>query len=260
MALAAIAGLLIGSFLNVCIYRLPRDLSVMAPRSFCPECGVQIGWYDNIPLVSYVLLRGRCRKCGQKIGGRYVAVELMTAGLFALVAYEYSLTAFAAKWLVWEAMMVVLFWTDVEEQILPDELTIGGSILGLIIAWFVPVPGPLAQTLFPGWSVRARSFFSLGSGIGFLAIPMWSLGYVYEKVRGREGLGLGDVKLLILMSIFLGFEKTLLATMLGAIGGSIIGVVYCLIARKKLSETHLPFGSFLCAGAAAMPLLNRLTS
>ncbi len=255
---AGFAGLLIGSFLNVCIYRIPRDLSVVAPRSFCPECGAPIAWFDNIPVLSYFLLRGRCRKCGKKIGIRYPAVEILTGALFALIAYRYAFSPFAGKWLLWEALMIVLFWTDLEEKILPDELTIGGSVAGLIIACFVPVPSGFAQTFFPGWRRISRSFLSIGLGICLLALPMWFLGFVYEKVRGREGLGFGDVKLLLLMSTFLGFENTLFATMLGAVGGSVIGIAYCLITRTKLSEMQLPFGSFLSAGGAIVPILYRL--
>ena len=257
---AGIAGLLIGSFLNVCIYRIPRDISVVAPRSFCPECGAQIAWFDNLPLLSYAVLRGRCRKCLQKIGIRYPAVEFSTGVLFALIAYRYAFSPSAGKWFLWEAMMMVLFWTDFEEQILPDELTIGGSVAGLIIACFVPVPSGFASTFFPGWRRISRSFLSIGLGICLLVLPMWFLGFLYEKVRGREGLGFGDVKLMILMSTFLGFENTLFATMLGAVGGSLIGVAYGLLTRKKLSEMQLPFGSFLCVGGAIMPILYRLAS
>lgn len=255
---AALAGLLIGSFLNVCIYRIPRDLSIVAPRSFCTECGKQIAWYDNIPVFSYVALRAKCRHCGQKIGIRYPVVELTTAVLFACVAYRYGFTPVAGKWALWEAMLVVLFWTDMEEQILPDELTLGGSVLGLVIACFIPVPGALLLALFPAWKPIWRSMLEIGLGIALLAFPMWLLGFLYEKVRHREGLGFGDVKLVVLMSTFLGFENCVFATMLGAIGGSLIGVVYCLVTRRKMSETHLPFGSFLCAGAAIVPIIYHL--
>lgn len=255
---AAITGLLIGSFLNVCIYRIPRDVSVVAPRSFCPECGKQIAWYDNIPVFSYFALRGKCRNCDQKIGFRYLLVEVFTAALFACIAYRYGLTAAAGKWVLWETILIVLFWTDLEEQILPDELTLGGSIAGVIIACFIPITGTLGQALFPAWRPVWKSLFDIGLGIALLALPMWFLGFLYEKIRHREGLGFGDVKLLILMSAFLGFENCLVATMVGAIGGSIIGAVYCLVTRKKMSETHLPFGTFLCAGAAIMPIIYRL--
>lgn len=252
---AVLAGLLIGSFLNVCIYRIPRDISVVAPRSFCPECGVGVAWFDNIPLVSYAVLRGRCRNCGRKIGWRYPAAEAMTAVLFGVVAYRYGWTPVAAKWLLWEAIIVVLFWTDFEEQLLPDELTIGGSVVGLILAFFIAVPGQLAAILLPGWKL-GRSFLSIGMGIGLLALPMWVLALLYQKLRGREGLGFGDVKLLVLMSMFMGFEMSLFATMLGAVGGSVLGIIYCAATRRKLAETELPFGSFLCAGAAVVPLLS----
>jgi leader peptidase (prepilin peptidase)/N-methyltransferase len=255
---AAILGLLVGSFLNVCIYRIPRDISVVAPRSFCPECGVQISWFDNIPVLSYFLLRGRCRKCGQRIGARYPFVEIITATLFIVVAYRYGIAPAAGKWLLWEAILVVLFWTDLEEQILPDELTLGGAIAGIVIACFLPVQGLFVETLFPGWKPLWRSLIDIGLGIAVLAVPMWLLGIAYEKVRKREGLGFGDVKLLVLMSTFLGFENSLLATMIGAVGGSVVGVAYCLTTRRKLSETHLPFGSFLCAGAGIVPLIYRL--
>ncbi|HZS53644.1 MAG TPA: prepilin peptidase [Bryobacteraceae bacterium] len=257
--IATLLGLLVGSFLNVCIYRIPRDISVIAPRSFCPECGTQISWFDNIPIISYSWLRGKCRKCGQRIGFRYPLVEITTAALFAIVASRYTVTAVAGKWLLWEAVLVVLFWTDLEEQILPDELTLGGSVAGIALACFLPVHGLFVDTLFPGWKPLWRSFFDIALGIAVLAIPMWLLGIAYEKVRKREGLGFGDVKLLVLMSTFLGFENTLLATTIGAVGGSVIGVTYCLATRRKLSETHLPFGSFLCAGAGIVPLIYRLT-
>ncbi len=144
---AAAFGLLFGSFLNVCIYRIARDLSVVAPRSFCPECGVSIAWYDNIPVLSYAILRGRCRHCAKAIGLRYPAVELMTAALFAAIAIRYGWNLAAFKWMIFEAVMVVLFWTDLEERILPDELTIGGAILGLLFAVFVTVPGIFGELL-----------------------------------------------------------------------------------------------------------------
>ena len=255
---AALFGLLVGSFLNVCIYRIPRDISVVAPRSFCPECGNPISWFDNVPVLSYALLGGNCRSCGKRIGLRYPIVEVLTAIVFALIAYRYGLTAIAGKWLIWQAILVVLFWTDLEEQILPDELTLGGSGVGLILACFVPVPGALVDTFFPAWKPIWRSLLDVGLGIVLLAFAMWLLGFLYQKLRRREGLGFGDVKLLILMSTFLGFENSVFATMLGAVGGSVIGIAYCLVKRKKLSETELPFGSFLCAGAAIVPIIHKI--
>lgn len=254
----AILGLLIGSFLNVCIYRIPRDISVVAPRSFCPECGAAIGWFDNIPLVSYFVLRGRCRPCGKAIGIRYPAVEAITATLFGLIAYRYGWRPVAAKWLLWEAILVVLFWTDFEEQILPDELTLGGSALGIAIACFIPVLGVLVDSLFPAWRPIWRSLLDVGLGVILLAAPIWLLGLLYEKIRRREGLGFGDVKLLVLFSTFLGFENGIFATMLGAVAGSVIGLIWCVATDRKLSESALPFGSFLCVGGAVIPVIFRL--
>ncbi|MBV9763603.1 MAG: prepilin peptidase, partial [Acidobacteriaceae bacterium] len=134
VAIATIVGLVTGSFLNVCIYRIPRDVSIVFPRSFCVECGKQISWYDNVPLLSYALLHGRCRFCRKPIELRYPIVELMTAVVFIAIAIRYGWSVAALKWAVFEATLIVLFWTDLEERILPDELTLGGFAAGLIFA------------------------------------------------------------------------------------------------------------------------------
>ena len=257
---AGVCGLVLGSFLNVCIYRLPRDMSVVAPRSFCPECGVQIRWYDNVPLLSYAALRGKCRACGKGIALSYPLVELATAALFAAVAYRYGWSLTALKWMIFEAIMVVLFWTDLEEKILPDEFTLGGTAVGLVLAIFVMVPGTFTAILLPAWNPVRRSLLNASLGAGLLAGPMWLMGLLYEKVRKREGLGFGDVKLLLLFGVFLGLESGLMALLIGAVAGAVIGLIYIAAAHKKFSENELPFGSFLCAGAAFVPLLSRLGS
>ena len=253
---AGLCGLLLGSFLNVCIYRLPRDMSVIAPRSFCPECGAQIAWYDNLPLGSYSILRGRCRHCAKRIGLRYPIVELTTAILFAVIAARHGWTLPALKWMTFEAILITLFWTDFEEQILPDEFTLGGTLAGLIFAAFVKVPGVFGPLFFPQWKPLAQSYFNAALGIIMLAGPLWLLGAVYARVRKREGLGFGDVKLLMLFAVFLGLENGLKALLIGAIAGSVFGLGYIWVTRKKASETALPFGSFLCAGAAVVGLLS----
>lgn len=255
---AAIAGLLVGSFLNVCIYRIPRDLSVVAPRSFCPECGASIVWYDNVPMLSYTLLKGRCRVCAKRIGFRYPVVELTTAILFAAAALRYGWSLAALKWMLFEAMLVVLFWTDFEEQILPDEFTLGGTLAGLILAPLVSVPGIFGEMFFPAWKPPAQSLFNAAIGAVFLAVPLWLFGVLYARWRQREGLGLGDVKLLALFGVFLGLENGLYAMLIGTVAGSVIGLIYVFSTRRKFSETELPFGSFLCVGAALIPLLSRL--
>jgi leader peptidase (prepilin peptidase) / N-methyltransferase len=255
---AGVFGLVLGSFLNVSIYRIPRDLSVLRPRSFCPECGKQIAWYDNVPLLSYVMLSGRCRSCEKRIGLRYPIVELTTAVLFALVAVRYGWTWVALKWVIFEAMLVVLFCTDLEEQILPDEFTLGGTLVGLILAIFVMVPSMFGEMFFPAWSPAATSEFNAALGAVLLAGPIWLIGAVYAWVRKRQGLGFGDVKLLMLFGVFLGLENGLFALLVGTVAGSVIGLIYVFAARKKVSQTELPFGSFLCIGAGIIPLLSRM--
>jgi leader peptidase (prepilin peptidase)/N-methyltransferase len=252
VAMAALFGLLIGSFVNVCIYRLPRDLSVVAPRSFCPECGRQIAWYDNLPVLSYAVLRGRCRHCAKGISTRYLVVELTTAALFALTAYRYGPTLSAVKWCIFGAIMVALFWTDLEERILPDELTLGGAAAGLALSIAVPVPG----MFFSHWGRWARSTAdALIAGMA-LSLPIWGLGSLYGRIRKREALGRGDVKLLATIGVFLGLEDGLLALLLGAVAGSVVGLAYIFWTRKDAASYELPFGSFLCLGAIAVPLIR----
>lgn len=257
VALAALAGLLIGSFLNVCIYRIPRDLSIVKPRSFCPECGIEIAWYDNIPLLSYFVLRGRCRGCAQKIPLSYPLVEVTTALLFTAVAFEYGWTPAALKWCIFEALLVALFWIDLEERILPDELTLGGIATGLIFAAVVAVPSAAGDLLRPAAKPVLKSLLSVAVAAIVLVAPIWALAKVYALVRKREGLGGGDVKLLLLISVFLGLERGLFAMLVGALGGTIIGGTYMLATRRNPATYELPFGTFLCGGAALAPLLTR---
>jgi leader peptidase (prepilin peptidase) / N-methyltransferase len=257
-AVAGVFGLLFGSFLNVCIYRIPRDLSVIAPRSFCPECGHAISWYDNVPLLSYAMLAGRCRACRKRIGLRYPIVELSTAILFGAIAIRYGWSIVALKWALFEAIVIALFWTDIEERILPDELTLGGALAGVVLAFFIRVPGQLGQLFLPASSAVWQSLLNSALGAAVLAGPIWMLGLIYARVRGREGLGFGDVKLLVLLGVFLGLENGLVALLIGVVSGSVIGIAYIWLAGKKASTYELPFGSFLCAGAALAPLMNKL--
>jgi len=148
--LASLAGLLIGSFLNVCVYRLPRDLSVVRPRSHCPACEKQIAWYDNIPVMSYLILGGKCRHCGERISLRYPLVELATAAAFALCVAKLGLTWPAAKFALLSAILIMLTATDLEERILPDEFTLGGTVLGIALSGLVPLPPGIVSFLLFG--------------------------------------------------------------------------------------------------------------
>ncbi len=254
--LATILGLVLGSFLNVCIYRLPRDLSVVTPRSFCPECGAQISWRDNIPLISYLALRGRCRRCREPIGIRYLLVEATTAALFALTVAKFGATAPALKWLIFQALIIVLFWTDLEERLLPDEITIGGAVLGLLFSAFIPLHSAIGDLLLANLGWRQRSVVNAVLGALIFTIPIWGVARIWERFRKREVLALGDVKLLLLMGVFLGIDDNLVACLIGSIIGSILGVAYILWTRKGWTY-ELPFGSFLCIGAVIAPLISR---
>lgn len=248
--IAFIAGLLIGSFLNVCIYRLPRDLSVVRPsRSFCPACQHQIAWYDNIPVLSYFLLGRRCRYCSQPISVCYMFVELLTGVLFFLIVAALGPTGVAIKLCVLCALLVGLTFTDLESLILPDEFTLGGTVVGLIFAWFVPVDDIVAAIglsiagFHPGphWASVAESLTGAVLPAGMLFLGGW----LFEKIRHKEGLGLGDVKMMAMLGAFLGLRATLLTLVLGSVAGSIIGVIYIYVTKKDASSFELPFGAFL---------------
>ena len=258
LLLAGLFGLLLGSFLNVCIYRVPRDVSVVAPRSFCPECGKQIRWWDNVPVLSYALLKGRCRNCGLAISARYPLVEMLTAVLFVCTAARYGLTLSGLKWMIFEAVLVVLFWTDLEERILPDAFTMGGSTAGLLLMFAVPVPGALPGLLVPGWQPVWQSVLNVLLANVVLLAPIWGLSVLVTWLRKRESLGLGDLKLILMIAIYLGLENGVTALLIGAVTGTITGVGYIMLTHKKASEYELPFGSFLCIGAAVVPLVKKL--
>src|SRR6266851_8528000 len=249
--LAFLAGLLIGSFLNVCIFRLPRDLSVVRPRSFCPGCEKMIVWYDNIPLVSYFLLRGRCRHCKERIPLRYPLVELATAGAFAVCVAALGLSLPALKYSIFSAILITLIASDLEERILPDEFTLGGTLVGLVLAAFVPLDAEFISLLLP-FSLGPRGHSLAESAFGALIAggSIWLVGFLYEKIRHREGLGLGDVKMIGMIGAFLGLRLALLTLMLASLLGAVIGLIYVFATRKDSSTYELPFGSFI--GLAAL--------
>jgi leader peptidase (prepilin peptidase)/N-methyltransferase len=252
--LALLFGLLIGSFLNVCIHRWPRNRSVVKPRSHCVRCRKPIAWYDNIPLLSYLVLGGRCRHCGVRISARYPLVEFLTGLLFFYHVSTLGPTVAALKMCVFCAICVALIFCDLEKRILPDEFTLGGIVLGLIFSAFVPVPDITAQAILwmagvelSGWS---RSFVESSVGATLPAFFLWLGGWLYFKVRHREGLGLGDVKLVAMVGSFLGLRGALLTLVLGSISGSVIGYSYIKVTGKDPASYELPFGTFL--GAAAL--------
>jgi leader peptidase (prepilin peptidase) / N-methyltransferase len=259
--LALLFGLLIGSFLNVCIHRWPRNRSVVKPRSHCVRCRKTIAWYDNIPLFSYLALSGKCRHCGARISWRYPLVELMTGLLFFYFVSVHGLTAMGLKMCVFSAMLIALIFSDLEKRILPDEFTIGGTVIGVVFAIFVQVPDITAQAMFwmAGAELTGRLQWVVESAVGaFLpAFFLWFGGWVYWKVRHREGLGFGDVKLIAMVGAFLGLRGALLTLIMGSIAGSIIGYGYIKFTGKDASDYELPFGTFLGAAALVAAIFSR---
>lgn len=249
--LAGLAGLLIGSFLNVCIYRLPRDMSVVSPRSFCPKCDRPIAWFDNIPLLSYLLLAGRCRKCGERIPPRYPLVELLAGTAFFCAVWVLGPSAAALKFCVFGAIVITLVFCDLEERILPDEFTLGGIAAGVVFAAFVPLNWGIMRLLL--MSVQNLRVVSVAESIFsavFCAGTLWMVGALYAKIRHREGLGLGDVKMAAMIGAFLGLQVALLTVIVGSLLGALVGLCYIWFTGKDASTYELPFGTFL--GIAAL--------
>jgi len=247
-------GLVIGSFLNVCIVRIPERKSIVMPASACPKCGAAIRPYDNIPVISYLLLRGKCRNCKTKISPMYPIVELLTGILFLGCYLAFGITAEAAKWAAFSALMVVLVFTDLRERVLPDVVNYTGFGLGLAVSFFTqPTDGTalwLSNRIFsypppaPALSfVDALLGAAVGSGL------LWLVSEAYFRLRGREGMGLGDVKMMLMAGAFLGAKRTLLTILAGSLLGSILGLAF-ILARRKESDYELPFGTFL--GMAAL--------
>jgi leader peptidase (prepilin peptidase) / N-methyltransferase len=256
--LGVTAGLIIGSFLNVCIHRWPRDLSVVRPRSHCPECEKQIAWYDNIPVLSYLLLGAKCRQCQARISWRYPVVELLTGVLFGYIVWQYGLTWVALRACVLTAMLVMLAFADAETRILPDEFTLGGLVVGIVFAFFVPVPDSTARAIIellghrlPAWQ---NSLAECALGVILPAGSLWLGGWLFEKIRHKEGLGFGDVKMMAMIGSFLGVRGTLLTLIVGSMVGSIIGLIYIKATRQDASSYELPFGTFLAFAAIAVAM------
>jgi len=229
---AAVFGAVVGSFLNVCIYRLPRGASIVWPASACARCGRTLSWFENVPIVSYVALRGRCRSCGDPISLRYPIVETMTALMFALGWWLYGPGVLLASRLVLGCALIVLFEIDREHQILPHAITLPGIVVGFAFSFFTE----------PGWEASLVGLL-LGGGI------LLALGYGYYFLRHEEGLGMGDFKMLAMIGAFLGWRLTLVTLMMASISGSIVGI-FLILTRRGGMKSALPFGTFLAVGAA----------
>lgn len=247
-------GLVIGSFLNVCILRIPGGKSIVLPPSACPQCGAHIRPYDNIPVISYLLLRGKCRGCKTRISPMYPLVELLTAILFFGCYLAFGITIEALKWSVFSAIMIVLVFTDLRERILPDVINFVGLAVGLIFSFFIPSSDGTARFVayyvFPSLH-SARGISVLDAVLGAIAGGglLWLVMEAYFRLRHREGMGLGDVKMMLMVGAFLGLKGTMLTIFAGSLLGTLLGIVF-ILARGKKSDYELPFGTFL--GMAAI--------
>lgn len=266
---AALYGAVIGSFLNVCIYRLPRGLSVVRPRSACPRCSAPIPWYRNLPVVSWVLLRGRAACCGAPIAFRYVFVEALTAGVAVLVVHQTGLTVETLARFVFLAALIVLFYTDLDLRLLPDAVTLTMTGAGLALSFLRETPSPLS------------AFTAAALGFGLLL----GIAALWRRLRKIEAVGGGDIKMLAMMGAFLGlagmFVALFLASVMGAIVGCAIAGTYALerlgplssrggrlqgvsraalagaLFARGLRRKTVPFGCFLSIGSAAAVFFGR---
>jgi len=239
-----ILGLAFGSFLNVCIYRLPRGLSVVTPRSACPNCKQPIAFYDNLPVLSWFILGGRCRHCKTRITPRYWMIELLTGLLFLACYWYFGLTLATLKYCILAFLLLGLIFTDAETKLLPDKMTLPGLALGLIFSLLVPVHD-LASQFLPGMvnlpfsgevSLRLLSLLDslLGAAIG--ASFIYGAGAIYLRWRGTEGMGFGDVKLMAMVGAFLGIKLTIFTIFTASLAGSLFGLTTVFVVWLK--RTH----------------------
>lgn len=229
--LGGLFGAVIGSFLNVCIVRLPAEQSVVSPPSRCPKCGTPVAWRDNIPILSWLLLAGKCRGCREPISVLYPVVELTVALLWAGMAWHYGLTLDALKGALFGTLLVGIALTDAREYIIPNEFTWGGLIIGLLLS----AAGGLDAVIVA----------LIGAVVGFGIL--WLVGAVGSWAFKEEAMGGGDIKMMAMVGAFVGWQGVLLTIFLGALAGTIIFLPLTLLGRKKL----VPFGVFLALGAAA---------
>ncbi len=232
IAFATMLGAIVGSFLNVCIYRLPRKLSVVSPPSACPSCGRRLAWFENVPIIGYLALGGRCRTCHAAIGPRYAIVEALTAAMFGFGAWYYGPTLLLVSRLVLGSALIVLFAIDLEHQLLPNAITLPFIIIGLGFSIFVE----------PGWQ-SALVGILVGGG------SLLAMFYAWLWLRKQEALGMGDPKMLAMIGAFVGWKLTILTLVLASFSGSLVGLALIATRRARM-QSLIPFGCFLAVGAA----------
>jgi leader peptidase (prepilin peptidase)/N-methyltransferase len=239
LILAGLLGLLFGSFLNVCIVRWPALQSVVKPRSRCPQCGNLIAWYDNIPVISWLVLRAKCRHCQLPIPWRYPLIELLTACIWLLSAWHYGLQLETLRAAVFGTLLLGIAVTDAREYIIPDEFSIGGTALGVLFAFAAYLSRVPADPHAIGMTQSV-----IGAAVGFGLL--WIVAWLGSKAFGKDAMGGGDIKMMAMIGAFLGWQGVLLTLFLGAVAGTIVFLPLKLAGRDKL----VPFGIFLALGAA----------
>jgi leader peptidase (prepilin peptidase)/N-methyltransferase len=260
-----VLGAIIGSFLNVVIHRLPREESIVLPSSRCPSCGAAIAFYDNVPVLSYLVLRGRCRGCKAHISARYPAVEALTGALWVLVAWHDGLTFALPFDLVFVTAITALVFIDAEHMILPNAITYPGIVFAVVARLALPYLmgqphfddlNSLVNGVLAGMPLWAASL--VGAFIGALVGggSLWLMGWTWERLRGIEAMGLGDVKMMFMVGAYLGWRLTILNIFLGVLAGSIIGIGIMMRQGKRNMQMLLPFGVFLGIGAVAALLFG----
>lgn len=233
-----LCGLFFGSFANVCIYRMPRELSVIKPRSHCTKCNKQIGWYDNIPVLSYIFLKAKCRECGTKIGIIYPFIELICAVLFLLMYYLYGFTYVLPVFCIFAFSMLVITAIDFEFQIIPDEFSLLLVIVGLGTSF---LNYTLADTVLQRLLQSFLGFLVGGGSLYIIAV-------VGKWILKQDAMGGGDIKLMAGVGAFIGWEKVLLAIFIASLIGSIVGITLILF-RKIMKKDAIAFGPYLATGS-----------
>jgi leader peptidase (prepilin peptidase)/N-methyltransferase len=230
--LAFVLGAILGSFLNVCIWRIPAGQSILFPASRCQGCETPIRAYDNIPVLSYLLLRGRCRACGAVISARYPLVEGLMGVMLVLLLYRFDVSPALAVYAVFVGALIVITFIDIDHQIIPDVISLPGIVLGVVFA-LLGVGPPLVDSVIG---------VLLGGGL------LWAVAAGYHAVTGREGMGGGDIKLLAMIGAFLGWRAVLVTVLLGSLTGAVVGGAI-IFYQGGDSRVPIPFGPFLAAGA-----------
>jgi leader peptidase (prepilin peptidase) / N-methyltransferase len=229
---AFLFGAIVGSFLNVCIYRIPNKRSIVSPPSSCPQCGHRIRWYQNIPIVSYLFLGGRCSSCQAQISLRYPGIEALTGGLFCLTLSVFGFSLATLVYWVFISSLIVVTFVDIDHQIIPDVISIPGIVLGFIFSFIIP------------WVTWLDSLVGILVGGGVLL----SIAWIYEKLAKREGMGGGDIKLLAMLGSFMGWKAVLPIIFLASLAGTLIGVPLMFLQRGD-TKFAIPFGPFLAISA-----------